>query len=91
MYDVECEFVLRNIMLMTMFYMVLNCEGLLWELVTLCPPIPLVPVMYSWVWVVTKLVSGHWLNSCIFGYKCLFWVTAAVIRFHHVFAKSSLY
>ena len=36
-------------MLMKMFYIVLNCEGLLWELVTLCLPIPLVPVMYPWV------------------------------------------
>ena len=31
------------------FYIVLNCEGLLWESVTLCLPIPLVPVMYPWV------------------------------------------
>ena len=49
MYYVECELVLRKIMLMTMFYMVLNCEGLLWESVTLCLPISLVPVMYPWV------------------------------------------
>ena len=28
------------------FYIVLNCEGLLWDLVTLCLPIPLVPIMY---------------------------------------------
>ena len=47
-------------------------EGLLWESVTLCLPIPLVPVMYPWVWVVTKLVSEHWLNSCIISCKCLF-------------------
>ena len=73
------------------FYIVLNCEGLLWDLVTLCLPIPLVPVMYPWVWVVTKLVSEHWLNSCIFGCNCLFSVIAAVIRFHHVFDKSSLF
>ena len=43
----ECE------LLKKMFYVVLNWEGLLWELVTLCLPIPLVPVMYPWVWVVT--------------------------------------
>ena len=72
------------------FYIVLNCEGLLWESVTLCLPIPLVPVMYPWVWVVTKLVSEHWLNSCILVVMSIFF-TAAVIRFHHVFDKSSLF
>ena len=39
------------------FYIVLNWEGLLWESVTLCLPIPLVPVMYPWVWVVTDFVT----------------------------------
>ena len=72
------------------FYIVLNCEGLLWDLVTLCLPIPLVSVMYPWVWVVTKLVSEHWLNSCILVVMSVFF-TAAVIRFHHVFDKSSLF
>ena len=37
----------------SVLYIVLICEGLLWDLVTLCLPIPLVPVMYPWVWVVT--------------------------------------
>ena len=41
-------------------------------------------------WVMTKLVLEHWLNSCIFGCNGLFSVTAAVIRFHHVFDESSL-
>ena len=71
--------------------MVLFSKGLLWESVTLCLPIPLVPVTCPWVRVVTKLVSEHWLNSCIFGCNCLFSVTAAVIRFHHVFDESSLF
>ena len=84
------KLVLLEKMLMEMFYIVLNCEGLLWELVTLCLPIPLVLVMYPWIWIVTKLVSEHWLNSCIFSCNCLFLVTAAVIRFHHVFDKSLL-
>ena len=72
------------------FYIVLISQGLLWESVTLCLPIPLVPVTCPWIRVVTKLVSEHWLNSCIFGYNGLFPVTVAVIRFHHVFDKSSL-
>ena len=54
------------------FYIVLNWKGLLWESVTLCLPIPLAPVMYPWVWVVTKLVSEHWLNSCIFSWGICF-------------------
>ena len=68
----ECELLLRALALLKImfsgkvFYIVLNCEGLLWESVTLCLSIPLVPVMYPWVWVVTKLVSEHWLDSCIF-------------------------
>ena len=66
------KLVLLEKMLMEMFYIILNCEGLLWELVTLCLPIPLVPVMYPWVWVVTKLVSEHWLNSCIFSVNVCF-------------------
>ena len=73
------------------FYIILISYGLLWELVTLCLPIPFVPVTCPWVRVMTKLVSEHWLNSCIFGYNCLFSVTAAVIRFHRVFDKSSLF
>ena len=40
------KLVLLEKMLMEIFYIVLNCEGLLWELVTLYLPIPLVPVMY---------------------------------------------
>ena len=43
----ECELLLRALAS-------LNCEGLLWESVTLCLPIPLVPVMYPWVCVVTE-------------------------------------
>ena len=43
--------------------------------------------MYPWVWVVTMLVSEHWLNLCIMSV----FFTAAVIRFHHVFDKSSLF
>ena len=39
----------------------------------------------------TKLVSEQWLNSCIFSCNCLFSVTAALIRFHHVFDKFSLF
>ena len=85
------KLVLLEKMLMEMFYIILNCEGLLWELVTLCLPIPLVPVMYPWVWVVKKLVSEHWLNSCILICKCLFSFTDAVIRGHHVFDKSPLF
>ena len=85
------KLVLLEKMLMEIFYIVLNFEGLLWELVTLCLPIPLVPVMYPWVWVVTKLVSEHWLNSYIFYCNCLFLVIAAMIRFHHVFDKSPLF
>ena len=94
MYE-KCDLFLKKLvllekMLIEMFYIVLNCEGLLWESVTLCLPIPLVPVMYPWVWVVTKLVSEHWLNSCILVVMSDFF-TVAVIRFHHVFDKSSLF
>ena len=49
------KLVLLEKMLMEMFYIVLNCEGLLLELVTLCLPIPLVSVMYPWVWVMTAI------------------------------------
>ena len=51
----ECELLLRALALLKNdvyrngFYVVLNCEGLLWESVTLYLPIPLVPVMYPWV------------------------------------------
>ena len=52
----ECDLLLNALALLKMMFMesILNCEGLLWELVTLCLPIPLVPVMYPWIWVVTK-------------------------------------
>ena len=66
------KLVLLEKMLMEMFDIVLNYEGLLWELVILCLPIPLVSVMYPWVWVMTKLVSEHWLNSCIFSVNVCF-------------------
>ena len=67
MYYVECELVLRQIILLTMFYMVFNREGLLWELVTLYFSIPLVPVMYPRVWVVT-LISRNPLNGLETGF-----------------------
>ena len=41
--------IIKNNVSGKVFYIVLNCEGLLWESVTLCLPIPLVSVMYPWV------------------------------------------
>ena len=52
-YD-ECDLILLEMMSIwknVLYYF--KFLGLLWELVTLCLPIPLVPVMYPWVWVVT--------------------------------------
>ena len=54
---VECIGIVENDVYEKGFYIVLNWEGLLWESVTLCLPIPLVPVMYPWVWVVTVLLD----------------------------------
>ena len=74
-----------------MFYIVLICEGLLWELITLCLPIPLVPVMYPWGLGHDKVGIRALAQFMHSGYNGLFSVTAAVIRFHHVFDKSSLF
>ena len=37
---------LKVLFMENVFYIILNYEGLLWDLVTLCLPIPLVPAMY---------------------------------------------
>ena len=70
-----------------MFYIVLICEGLLWELVTLCLPIPLVSPLGLGRDKVGIRALAQFMH---FGCNGLFSITAAVIRFHHVFDKSSL-
>ena len=58
-YD-ECDLILLEMMSIwknVLYYF--KFLGLLWELVTLCLPIPLVPVMYPWVWVVTPTKIVH--------------------------------
>ena len=62
-YD-ECELILFEMMSIwknVLYYF--KFLGLLWELLTLCLPIPLVSVMYPWVLVVTYVM----LNFSLLG------------------------
>ena len=51
------------------FYIVLIWEGSLCESITLYLPIPLVPVMYPWVWVVTHFSFLLCISLCLFPFS----------------------
>ena len=59
-----------------------NSKGLLWESVTLCLPIPLVPVTCPWVRVVTIVEVGSLLNVIFIYFFEFFEIPGFVITVH---------